>query len=559
MLLSGLHPTNCARVVKYVSFITLWHKHCSNIKIQPARNDLRDKCDQMLVTLRHSLSDEQGKTINDKYTQHLIKAKAFRDAYNANIEEAEKEWGRKRQKEHEQILGHLESSALMSPFTSHAHLDMQMQYSFDYCQHVSLPYSSQQRGTLFFRTPRMVQVFGVCCEPLSRQVFFLIDEAEQAGKGAVVMVSLVHAFHLHGLEERCVTLQADNCVGQNKNTTMMWYLACRVITGQHDTIQLNFMLPGHTKFRPNSYFGLFKKYYRRQDHVSDMDDLADCVRQCGQDVTCVPQLYQDWHSYDWNAFLGLWFSPLAGLGRCYTFRFDRKHPGVMKMKTLPSDANPTEVTMLRAGVAITDIKDAYQSQVMPPVITPSGLSLTRSLYLYERVKEYVRDPQKRDKECPKPPPGSGPDSGNASSLPESNQPGPSTAIPHSPTVEGQESAEDTYSEVQDGEDGCVSGRRKRRPRSELILAYQCTVCGKRYASGPALSLHKKNTHKQPAVPGDEHGDVTKVDNSSVDEGSQGPSKCRRRKKSEIDRPFSCSVCGKKYGALYTHNKTKHGS
>ena len=413
----------------------------------------------MLVTLRHSLSDKQRKTINDKYTQHLIKAKAFRDAYNANIEEAEKEWGRKRQKEHDQILGHLESRALMSPFTSHARLDMQMQYSFDYCQHVSLPYSSQQRGTFYFRTPRKVQVFGVCCEPLCHLVFFLIDKAEQAGKGAGVVVSLVHAFfHLHGLGERRVTLQADNCVGQNKNTTMIWYLAWRVITGQHDTIQLNFMLPGYTKFRPDSYFGLFKKYYRRQDHVDDMDNLANCVRQCGQDVACVPQLYQDCHYYDWNAFLGQWFSPLAGLGHYYTFRFDRKHPGVMKMKTLPSDANPTEVTMLRAGVAIKDIKDAYQSQVMPPVITPSGLSLTRSLYLYERVREYVLDPQKRDKVCPKPPPGTGLDSGNASSLPESNQPGPSTAIPHSPTVEGHESAEDTYSEVQDGEDGCVSGR-----------------------------------------------------------------------------------------------------
>ena len=64
------------------------------------------------------------------------------------------------------------------------------------------------------------------CEPLSRQVFFLVDKAEQVGKGAVVVVSLVHAFfHLHGLGERHVTLQADNCVGQNKNTTMMWYLA----------------------------------------------------------------------------------------------------------------------------------------------------------------------------------------------------------------------------------------------------------------------------------------------------------------------------------------------
>ena len=45
------------------------------------------------------------------------------------------------------------------------------------------------------------------------QVFFLIDEAEQAGKGAVVVVSLVHAFfHLHGLGERaCNTSGRQLC------------------------------------------------------------------------------------------------------------------------------------------------------------------------------------------------------------------------------------------------------------------------------------------------------------------------------------------------------------
>ena len=225
--------------------------------------------------------------------------------------------------------------------------------------------------------------------------------------------------------------------------------------------------------------------------------------------------------------------------------------------------------MLRAGVAIKDIQEAYQSQSMPPVINPSGLSLMRSLYLYERVREYVRDPKKRDKVCPKPPPNSEATSsypcGNASSLPENDQPGPSTAFPHSPTctVEGHESAEDTYSEVQDEANSCVSGRRKRRPRSELILAYQCTVCGNKYGSGSALSLHKKMTHKQPAVPGDEHSGATKVDSASVDVGSQDPScKRRRRKKCEIDRPFSCFVCGNKYGsssALYTHKKRDHGS
>ena len=174
----------------------------------------------------------------------------------------------------------------MSPFTSQAHLDMQITASRCHCP------TAHSKGAYFISehlTRCLVCVVSRCATRCS-------DEAEQAGKGAVVVFSLVHAFfHLHGLGERRVTLQVDNCVGQNKNTTMLWYLAWRVITGQHDTVQLNFILPGHTKFQTDSYVGLFKKYYRRQDHVDDMDDLADCVRQCGQDVICVPQLYQDWH------------------------------------------------------------------------------------------------------------------------------------------------------------------------------------------------------------------------------------------------------------------------
>ena len=77
-----------------------------------------------------------------------------------------------------------------------------------------------------------VPVFGVCYEPLCRLAFFLIDECEQIGKGSNSVVSLLHAFFkLHGMGETYATLQADNCVGQNKDKTIMWYLAWRVITG----------------------------------------------------------------------------------------------------------------------------------------------------------------------------------------------------------------------------------------------------------------------------------------------------------------------------------------
>ena len=208
--------------------------YCSNIKIQPARSDLCDKCDQWLVSLRHSLSDEQCKNINDRNNKHNTKTKAFRDSHNANIEVAEKEWRGKRDKIVNRFCISWNRGSICLP-SSHMP-------TWTYkCS--TLLTTANRGGTTIQFTAARYNLFQntrclACVEPLSRQVFFLIDEAQQVGKGAAVVVSLVHAFfHLHGLGERRVTLQADNCVGQNKNTIMMWYLAWRVITGQHDRIE----------------------------------------------------------------------------------------------------------------------------------------------------------------------------------------------------------------------------------------------------------------------------------------------------------------------------------
>ncbi|KAL5499767.1 hypothetical protein EMCRGX_G011227 [Ephydatia muelleri] len=72
----------------------------------------------------NSFPDSVRKTANDNYNQHL-KAKALRDTYNANIEKAEKEWKGRGQKDRDWILGCLESRAQLSPFISHAYLDME--------------------------------------------------------------------------------------------------------------------------------------------------------------------------------------------------------------------------------------------------------------------------------------------------------------------------------------------------------------------------------------------------------------------------------------------------
>lgn len=68
-------------------------------------------------------------------------------------------------------------------------------------------------------------MFGVCCEAIPRQITFLSDEAGDCGKGANTVISqLEYFFANHGLGETEVFLSADNCTGQNKNNTMLWYL-----------------------------------------------------------------------------------------------------------------------------------------------------------------------------------------------------------------------------------------------------------------------------------------------------------------------------------------------
>ena len=57
------------------------------------------------------------------------------------------------------------------------------------------------------------------------QIFYLVDEAEHKGKGANTVTSLLHhQFLYHGYGEDNVHFHMDNCSGQNKNNTVIWYV-----------------------------------------------------------------------------------------------------------------------------------------------------------------------------------------------------------------------------------------------------------------------------------------------------------------------------------------------
>lgn len=128
-------------------------------------------------------------------------------------------------------------------------------YYFYYC--MTLHSSHWILCSLYFKTARKCAVFGICCEPISKQVTYLIDEACTTGKGADTVISFLHHFfEEHSEGETELLLHADNCCGQNKNNAVIQYLAWRTLVTRHKAIQISFMLPGHTKFAPDWFFGL---------------------------------------------------------------------------------------------------------------------------------------------------------------------------------------------------------------------------------------------------------------------------------------------------------------
>jgi len=283
-------------------------------------------------------------------------------------------------------------------------LKMVMHYSFDYAQQVHYPYSSQQKGKEYFITARKCQIFGVCAEAISRQVLFLNDESEVIGKGSTAVISMLDAFfRLHGLGENEANLHADNCVGQNKNKYVMWYLMWRVMNGLHERIKISFMPSGHTKFSPDSYFGLFKIRYRNST-IDCLEDLITCSQNTCKKGTVVPQVYGQHLGYkepiyqyrNWGHYLEKYFKPIEGIAKYHYFTFDKDKPGWVKMSETP-DGKAVSLFILK--------KRRFKFQdplTYPSAIKPDDLSQDRKKYLYKNVRPHVRDPKKKDITCPKP-------------------------------------------------------------------------------------------------------------------------------------------------------------
>src|SRR3954452_11751188 len=137
---------------------------------------------------------------------------------------------------------------------------------------------------VYYLSARKVHLFGIQDEAIREQINYVLDENELLGKGSNSTLSLVfNGIKILNKGEKHLKITCDNAGEQNKNNTTLWFYIYLVIAGYYESIELNFMISGHTKFKCDGSFGLIKKLYRKTtvhyvNHVIDVIKRSSIAR-----------------------------------------------------------------------------------------------------------------------------------------------------------------------------------------------------------------------------------------------------------------------------------------
>ena len=158
----------------------------------------------------------------------------------------------------------------------------------------------------------------------------------------------------------------------------MW----RVLTGLHKEITLSFLLVGHTKFAPDWCFGLFVGSINDIAEVAERSAVVNHAQLVGEydDTIHVPM-------YNWSDFFEghTIQTAMKGISQMHHFRFSADHPGVVFVNNASDDLKERKINLLKSNTWRPTPTN------VPERIIPTGLSLERQWYLYQKIRDFCPD------------------------------------------------------------------------------------------------------------------------------------------------------------------------
>lgn len=380
--------------VGYQTFLKIWQEEFPYVEFNNPKTDLCMTCENFKKNINQLTSslDENKEELKialyKSAVEHLNYARKERIYYKAHSRIAKIDY--------EKIAS---DNVELFPAKANSR-DIIMGYSWDFAQQLQFPFEDQQVGPIYFKTPRRSQLFGVCCEGSFRQTNYLIDESDFLSKNANTVISLLdHFFSNYGLGERSAYFTADNCVGQNKNNALIQYLMYRICSGLHDKIELSFLAVGHTKFSPDSHFGLIRQRYRKSG-IYTYEQLANVIEEStgnGYNI-CHTRDKSKIVYRDWTGWLSAYFKVIPNITRYHHFRLDSKENGIIIVKK-NIDSKDEKIDLTK-GKNFVDLKE--KTLYPETILHSTGLSAERQWYLYDHIREHIPSENDKNKTCPQP-------------------------------------------------------------------------------------------------------------------------------------------------------------
>jgi hypothetical protein len=354
------------KIISYSTFRRLWHELIPNLKFQSPASDLCETCEEYKAKMRLAKSDiDKYNDIKNQYEKHHKAAELERNHYNNNIERSKSD-------------------------LSIAHI------CYDWAQNVTIPYSPQQIGTIYFKSAYAVHLFGVCKTEggKNHQINFVIAEDEfpkGVAKGANTTLNMVYQaikiFAKNGKKDLHVT--CDNCIAQNKNNLSLFFWSWLCMLGWYNNITINFMIPGHTKFICDAFFGQIKINYRNQK-VNTVDNIEDIVNKSSKGNEGIR--YNGGIGWKWLDFQNFFskknFKNLPHITKYYHFRFSN----------LPEDLGKVYCSEVSGGEEVCHVllhnNNDFDINEKLDILDVVHITDERKKYLDQKIRQYVDDPYK---------------------------------------------------------------------------------------------------------------------------------------------------------------------
>ena len=356
--------------IQYITFWRLWNQLTPNIKFLNASNDLCETCEIFRLKLVTS-SNDANVEIKFDYEEHLAAADHERQHYNKTIEKCKND-------------------------STSTHI------CYDYAQSVSAPYSPQQVGSIYFKTPFKINIFGICTkndEGENYQLNYTIGEdelPEGTSKGANTTLNMVFDFlqKIRHNGEKNLYVTCDNCSGQNKNNLSLWFWSWLIMLGWYENIYINFMIPGHTKFVCDGFFGSIKKVYRNRC-INTVDHVEEAINDSTTKHNNESIRYKGGMGWRWHDFSSLFknsFRNLPKITKYHHFHFSKDNIGKVYVAK-NSGGLETPFELLK--------NDNFNKDGQLNIFEAAPLTEERKKYLYTKIRQHVQDPFK-DILCPEP-------------------------------------------------------------------------------------------------------------------------------------------------------------